>query len=87
MTLLTLPPEGNCGGLAPLCLHSKKKKSYTLNIQTKKHRDAVKWSHTQEVIRGERLKVPDLQDEDGRKLLLSFIQGENTLSLLHDHHL
>lgn len=42
---------------------------------------------TQEVIRGECLKVPDLQREDGWKLLLCFIQREDVLSLPHHYHL
>lgn len=42
---------------------------------------------TQEVVGGEPLKVPHLQDKDGRKLLLGFIQREDALPLPHRHYL
>lgn len=44
-------------------------------------------THTEEVVGGEPLKVPDLQDEDGWELLLGFIQRENALPLPHHHYL
>lgn len=48
---------------------------------------AVSFRRTQEVVGGQPFKVPHLQHQDGGKLLLSFIQRKDALSLRLHHYL